>query len=103
MGIENRFLLNFAASYSEGGYKRLEAYARWFNSRGGAWFAIHPRCSHLITHFPNNRYFPVAGSRLARLFDDWGDLQAIGKTIGRPELYYSYGIPLYLRFGRVNW
>ena len=103
MGIENRFLLNFAASYSEGGYKRLEAYARWFNSRGGAWFAIHPRCSHLLTEFPNNRYFPVESSRLGRLFDDWGYLQAIGRTIGRPELYYSYGIPLYLRFGRVNW
>ncbi|MFL6601423.1 MAG: hypothetical protein ACJ8R9_08830 [Steroidobacteraceae bacterium] len=103
MGIENRFLLNFAASYSEGGYKRLEAYARWFNARGGAWFAIHPRCSHLITQFPNNGYFPVARSRLTRLFDDWGYLQDIGRTIGRPDLYYSYGIPLYLRFGRVNW
>jgi hypothetical protein len=41
----------------------------------------------------------VAISRLSCLFDDWGYLQAIG----RPELYYSYGIPLYRRFGRVNW
>jgi hypothetical protein len=103
MGIENRFLLNFAASYSEGGYKRLHAYAQWFDRRGGACFAIHPHCSHLITQFPNNRYFPVAKSRLTRLIDDWGYLRTIGRAIGRPELYYSYGIPLYMPFGRINW
>jgi hypothetical protein len=103
MAVGNPFLLNFAASYAEGGYKRLHAYAEWFDRHGGAWFAIHPQCSHLIAQFPNNRYFPVARSRVTRLVDDWSYLRTIGRTIGRPELYYSYGIPLYLPFGQVNW
>jgi hypothetical protein len=101
--VENRFLLNFAASYSEGGYKRLLAYASWFNRNGGAWFAIHPRCGHLIEQFPRNRFFVIRRSHVRRLIDDWGYLDAIGGAIGRPDLYYAYGVPLYKRFGHVNW
>jgi hypothetical protein len=103
MRIANRFLLNFAASYSEGGYRRLRAYASWFNRNGGAWFAIHPRCGNLITEFPHNQFFIVQRSHLARLYDDWGYLASIGTAIGRPEVYYAYGIPLYQRFGQLNW
>jgi hypothetical protein len=40
---------------------------------------------------------------LERLYKDCGYLGAIAKEIGRPELYYSYGIPLYFKFGRINW
>jgi glycosyltransferase involved in cell wall biosynthesis len=101
--IENRFLLNFSASYSEGGYKRLSAYADWFNRNGGAWFAIHPRCAELINTFPNNRFFVVQRSHLRRLYDDWRYLDSICRMVGRPQVYYAYGIPLYLRIGHVNW
>jgi hypothetical protein len=103
MAVEHRFLLNFAASYSTGGYKRLHEYARWFNENGGSWFAIHPRCEDLARTFPNNRYFVVRQTRIGRLFDDCGYLKAIAREIGQPALYYSYGIPLYARFGKVNW
>jgi hypothetical protein len=37
------------------------------------------------------------------LVNDWGYLAAIGEAIGRPEVYYTYGIPLYVRFGYLNW
>lgn len=103
MRIENRFLLNFSASYSGGGYKRLYAFADWFDRNGGAWLAIHPRCGHLVDEFPRNEYFIITQSRLARLHDDWSYLARICKSIGRPDLYYAYGIPLYRRLGRVNW
>ena len=103
MTVEHKFLLNFAASYSTGGYKRLHEYARWFNENGGTWFAIHPRCAELTRRFPNNRYFVIRQTRVARLFDDCGYLKAIAREIGQPALYYSYGIPLYARFGKVNW
>ncbi len=103
MQVGNRFLLNFAASYSEGGYKRLYGYASWFDRNGGAWFAIHPRCSHLIGEFPRNQFYLIRRSHLGRLYDDWGYLASIGQTIGRPDVYYAYGIPLYLRFGLINW
>jgi hypothetical protein len=101
--VRNRYLFNFAASYSTGGYKRLYEYTKWFNANGGAWFVIHPRCSQLLAEFPNNRFFIVSQSRLQRLYDDCAYLETIERQIGQPELYYAYGIPLYSRFGKVNW
>ncbi len=101
--VQHKVLFNFAASYSTGGYKRLYEYAKWFNQNGGAWFVIHPACSALIREFPHIRCFVATQSRLQRLYDDCGYLRSIGREIGRPELYYSYGIPLYARFGQINW
>jgi glycosyltransferase involved in cell wall biosynthesis len=103
MRIEYPFLFNFAASYSEGGYKRLHEYARWFDRHGGASFAIHRNCEHLRTLFPGNRYFTVTVTHFKRLYDDSSYLDEIGRITGRPELYYAYGIPLYRPFGRINW
>ena len=103
MGIANAFLFNFSASYSGGGLKRLSEYAKWFNENGGAWFIIHPRCERLVEECPANRFFIPAQPRYQRLFADCRYLEAIGKEIGQPELYYSYGIPLYARFGAINW
>jgi glycosyltransferase involved in cell wall biosynthesis len=103
MRIEYPFLFNFAASYSGGGYKRLHEYARWFDGHGGTSFAIHRNCEHLRTLFPGNRYFTVAVTHFQRLYDDSSYLDEIGRITGRPELYYAYGIPLYRRFGQINW
>jgi hypothetical protein len=101
--VQHRYLFNFAASYSTGGYKRLYEYARWFDRNGGAWFVIHPRCSQLLSEFPNNHFFIARQSRLRRLFDDCAYLRPIERQIGQPDLYYSYGIPLYSAFGKINW
>jgi hypothetical protein len=103
MTVQNKFLFNFAASYSGGGYKRLYEYAKWFGGKGGAWFVVHENCRSLLTEFPNNRFFVVRQSRLDRLRDDCGYLAPIGHEIGQPQLYYAYGIPMYTRFGLVNW
>ena len=103
MAVAKAFLFNFAASYSGGGLKRLAEYARWFHENGGAWFIIHPRCARLIEECPANRFFVPAQPRYQRLFADCRYLGPIGKEIGRPQLYYSYGIPLYERFGAINW
>jgi glycosyltransferase involved in cell wall biosynthesis len=103
MKTENRFLFNFAVSYSGGGHKRLYEYAKWFNGNGGAWFVVHPSCEYLVTEFPNNRCFVVSQTRWQRLFNDCGYLGAIKQELGQPDLYYSYGIPIYARFGKVNW
>lgn len=97
------FLFNFAASYLGGGFKRLHAYANWFNQNGGACFIIHSRCASLVKEFPANRYFLVSQSRLQRLFNDGKYLKRITKELGRPDVYYSYGIPLYMAVGRINW
>jgi hypothetical protein len=97
------FLFNFSASYSGGGYKRLYEYARWFNDHGGASFIVHPRCADLARTFERNRVFVPSQSRLSRLFNDCSYLAEIERAAGEPELYYSYGIPLYRRFGTVSW
>jgi hypothetical protein len=101
--IENRYLFNFSASYSSGGYKRLYEYAKWFNAHGGAWFVVHPNCRNLETEFAANRFFVAVQTKFKRLFDDCAYLEQIEREIGQPDLYYSYGIPAYRRFGAINW
>jgi len=96
-------LFNFAASYSGGGYKRLYEYARWFDQHGGATFIIHPRCHGLRSEFPANLYIEVSQSTMRRAYDDCGYLRAVRRQTGEPDLYYSYGIPIYWRFGKINW
>jgi hypothetical protein len=103
MSVQSRFLFNFAASYSTGGYKRLYEYARWFNRNGGAWFVIHPRCAELVAEFPQNQFYIATQSRIQRLYNDCAYLKKIEQQIGQPDLYYSYGIPLYSLVGKVNW
>jgi len=103
MTVKYKFLFNFAVTRTGGGLKRLCHYAKWFHEKGGAQFIIHPDCSFLIKEFPNNQYFVVLQTRTKRLFNDCDYLSDIKKEIGEPDLYYSYGIPVYYRFGEINW
>jgi len=103
MQIKYNYLFNFSASYMGGGLKRLRAHTKWFDQNGGASFIIHPNCESLMYEFPNNRFFVVKISRLERLFNDCQYLEYIRNEIGEPKFYYSYGIPIYARFGEINW
>lgn len=99
----NKYLFNFAVTYVGGGFKRLYEYAKWFNENGGAGFIIHTNCRSLIKEFPNNHYFLPNQPKWQRIFMDCNYLNRIGREIGPPDLYYSYGIPIYARFGKINW
>lgn len=101
--IKNKFLFNFSASYSGGGFKRLYAYVKWFNQNGGAWFIVNERCCFLQKEFKENHFFSVNPSKFQRLLNDCHYLPEIIKEIGYPDLYYSYGIPIYYDVGRLNW
>ena len=101
--MKNPFLFNFAVSYSGGGHKRLYEYAKWFNVNGGAWFVVHPNCDYLVSEFPNNKFFFARQSWWQRLFSDCAYLELIKQEVGEPDLYYSYGIPIYTRVGKINW
>ncbi len=103
MQIKNKFLFNFAVSRYGAGFKRLHAHAKWFNENGGAWFIIHSQSTFLVKEFPNNRFFLVNQQRYKRIFNDCEYLDAIREDVGQPEFYYSYGIPIYSRFGKINW
>lgn len=101
--IKNDYLFNFSASYSGGGFKRLHAYAEWFHQHGGARFIIHPSCSLLREQFPGNHFITVNPSRLHRLFNDGSYLHGICNQFGNPVFYYSYGVPIYNKVGKLNW
>jgi glycosyltransferase involved in cell wall biosynthesis len=101
--IKYNFIFNFSTSYSGGSFKRLTEYARWFNRNGGARFVISRRHQHLMEMFPNNEYHPVYQNKIGRFFRDCSYLKEIGEKAGTPDLYYSFGIPVYAKFGRVNW
>lgn len=101
--VKNKYLFNFAVSYMGGGLKRLHGYAKWFNEHGGAWFIIHPQCEPLISEFKNNRFFVAGQARYQRLFNDCAYLPGVLEEIETPDLYYSYGIPIYSKSGKVNW
>lgn len=97
------YLFNFSASDRGGGLKRLEEYARWFDQRGGANFAIHPGCERLTEQFPANRYFPIRQTVADRLFRDAAYVSDIISETRPLALYYAYGIPIYQRVAKINW
>jgi glycosyltransferase involved in cell wall biosynthesis len=95
--------MNFAASHSGGGFKRLYEFAKWFDANGGAWFIIHPKSASLRDEFPRNKFWIADQPRYQRLLNDCSYLTAVEKEIGLPQLYYSYGIPIYRKIGTKNW
>ena len=103
MQVKYNFLFNFSASHTGGGLKRLYEYAKWFNENGGASFIVHPNCECLTCEFQNYNYFVVKQKKIQRLLNDCAYLKSIREKIKQPDLYYSYGIPVYFKFGKVNW
>lgn len=98
------WLLNFSASRLGGGLKRLTELSRWFAENGGAQFLVHAALrDQLSREFPSNRYFGVALSKWQRLIADGEYLRSVLGETGVPDVYFSYGIPLFERVGRVNW
>ena len=103
MLITNSYIFNFSASHIGGGYKRLYAYSKAFNAKGGAYFIINPKCKNLAHKFKNNKYFFEKLSIFNRLFNDCSYLEEIARSIGSLNFYYSYGIPIYFKIAKVNW
>ena len=101
--MKNNLLFNFSVSYTTGGLKRLYAYSKWFNERGGTNFIVHHTCSNFIKLYPNNKYFIVQQSKFSRLFNDCSYLKEILAELNNLDLYYSYGIPIYNKVSKVNW
>jgi glycosyltransferase involved in cell wall biosynthesis len=97
------FLFNFSASYSGGGLKRLMAYSSWFNEHGGASFVVNYRLDGIDKQFPFNKYFFMQQSSFSRAINYSSQLNKIISDSGAVDLYYSYGIPLPRKVGRINW
>jgi len=99
-----KWLLNFSASPAGGGKKRLEETAKWFDRHGGATFLVHSDVLASVSKGAElNRFIGISQSKLERFIADGRYLPPIVSEIGRPDVYFSYGIPVFLAVGRINW
>lgn len=101
----NNFLFNFSSSYSGGGLKRLTAYLQWFSNNGGAHFIVNHRIKNiLLDNNNNNKLYYIDSSKTQRALNNQNYLIDIARQIGADiDLYYSYGIPVPYKVGKVNW
>jgi len=97
------YLFNFSYSFFGGGLKRILAYLKWFNEHGGACFALNHRLKGIEKTFPMNRYCFIQHNNIAKVFNYCPTFDRFIVDIGKIDLYYSYGIPLSRKVGRVNW
>ena len=98
------WLLNFSSSYSGGGLIRLLETAKWFDKTDGGNFIIHQMAFKYLKDYSNkNFYYVVTQSRIKRLFNDGFYIKKILDVIGTPDVYFSYGIPVFFSIGKVNW
>ena len=102
--LKKKWLMNFSSSYTGGGSKRLLETAKWFDKSNGGHFIIHQKSYKLIKDYSNNNVFYVVNpSRIRRLFNDGYYLQNILNVTGTPDIYFSYGIPVFYKIGKINW
>ena len=99
----NNYIFNFSASHSGGGLKRMIEYVNAMNKAGGAVFILHEKCRDQVANSRNNVYFFVNATLFSRIVNDCWYLRDVISKYGVPDFYYSYGIPVYKRIGKVNW
>jgi len=98
------WLFNFSASPVGGGLRRLEETAKWFDQHDGATFLVHAKAIGAVSRYAScNRYIGVRQTKLRRLIADGSYLPGVIREIGIPDVYFSYGIPLFFGAGRINW
>jgi len=98
------WLMNFSSTYTGGGLRKLLETAKWFDRTDGGHFIVHQKAFNYIKDYSNNNvYYVVTQNRIKRLFQDGYYLQNILDVIGTPDIYFSYGIPVFFRIGKVNW
>ena len=98
------WLFNFSASSSGGGLRRLIETARWFDQNEGGYLKKKKKARQAVKNFANkNQFFEVSSNKLQRLINDGYYINDILKKIDFPDIYFSYGVPIFFSVGRVNW
>lgn len=93
------FVLDFSASWSGGGLRRLEACVRHVGMRGiKALFLVHPAASD-VPRRARVCYVVLRRSAFSRFLPD---VRLWRMLAGRAAVYLSYGIPISLRIGQLN-
>ena len=101
---KHKWLFNFSSSHIGGGLIRTLETVKWFDDNVGAYFILNAKIKNkVIGYNKKNIYFFVKENKLMRLFNDGYYMHKILKEIGRPEIYFSYGIPIFHNIGNINW
>ena len=56
-----------------------------------------------INNVIKNRYFFIEENKILRLLNDGYYISKIVEEIGRPDIYFSYGIPVFNDLANINW
>ena len=104
MNKKHKWLFNFSSSTVGGGLIRTLETIKWFDSKNGAYFIVNGRIKNLVLKYrKNNKYFFVSDNKVMRLFLDGYYIRRIINEIGMPDVYFSYGIPVFKEIGKINW
>jgi glycosyltransferase involved in cell wall biosynthesis len=103
MNRELVWLFNFSSSWVGGGLIRTIETVRWFDKNMGAYFILNDRIKDKVSKYNNNKYFFVSDDKMKRLFSDGYYIPKIITEIGRPDVYFSYGIPVFNDIAKINW
>ncbi len=104
--MENKsvWLFNFSSSSNGGGLTRTRETVKWFDNNYGAYFIINDKIKdEIIIYKKSNKYFFIPQNKFKRLLFDGYYLPKIIKEIGKPDIYFSYGIPVFYDVGVINW
>ena len=98
------WLFNFSSSTVGGGLIRTLETVKWFDDNFGAYFIISEKIKDLVSEFNRkNKYFFVSKNKTKRLLSDGYYIDKIIGEIGKPDIYFSYGIPVFKDLGKINW
>ena len=98
------WLFNFSSSWSGGGLIRTLETIKWFDDNLGASFIISDRIKGLVSSYnKKNKYFFISENKIKRLLMDGYYMPKIIDQIGRPDIYFSYGIPVFNNIAKINW
>ena len=97
------WLFNFSVSNKTGSMRRIMATVRFYDENGGATFILHSSLRNDVALYNKNRYFFINQTLLERVFKNEDYIREIITECGQPDIYFSYGIPIYQKIGKVNW
>ena len=104
MNKKHKWLFNFSSSAVGGGLIRTLETIKWFDANNGAYFVVSDRIKDLVSKYnKNNKYFFISDNKAKRLFSDGYYIPKIIGEIGKPDIYFSYGIPVFNDIAKINW
>lgn len=98
------WLFNFSVSDKTGAMRRIMATIRFYDDNGGAIFILNSSLRQDVRQYSHkNRYFFVNQTFLERVLKNEDYIREVIIECGRPDIYFSYGIPIYQKIGKFNW